>query len=132
MSNKAVAVAVMVLLAFLAGGGAGWLAKGSCAKAEARSVSVGRELEKASFAANSLRTMAEQPTVAKELQELQLRSAVARLDKLTEASVDFDIPIPNLLSGLRRAEEYAASNGLTETAQQARRIIERLHRMRAV
>lgn len=131
MRSKVVYVSIF-LAVFLLGGTAGWFTKSACAAAEARSLSVARELEKAAFSANSLRLLNEKPATAVKLQELQLRSSVSQLYELTAVPVRFDFAIPNLLEGLNHAEEYARSHGMLDTAQQARRVMERLQSWRAV
>jgi hypothetical protein len=85
-----------------------YLAGYAQARKEHQAMALGRALENTSLCANSLNALAQdrQQTTTK-LLDLQLRSAVDNAEQLSRAGAQIDMPIPNLIDGLRRAKQYA-------------------------
>jgi hypothetical protein len=83
---------------------------------EADAALLGHSLEKITFAALNLNTLAEnRPEATRKLLEQQLRSGLETAEKFGDATLDTHIP--NLIDGVRRAKKYSDRLGDSELSK---------------
>lgn len=115
-----------LLVGIVIGIAIGWVGHIVRAENELRSVLVARDLERATFAVNTLNMQAVQPEKAEKLQLLILRSSLENLEELTRERVELPGSSSSVRQGLERAGLYAKTNGMLDLEKRASIVSRRL------
>jgi hypothetical protein len=115
-----------LLVGLLVGIAIGWVGHILRAEKDLRSVLVARDLERATFAVNTLNMQAEQPEKVEKLQLLILRSSLENLEELTREHVELQVKTTALRQGLQRAGVYAKAHEMPDLEEKASIVSNRL------
>lgn len=86
------------------------------------------EVEVAGLCANALRTREARPETERRLLELRMTSALTEADKSLVGAAQIPIAIPDLIEGVRRARQYAASKDMRAVVTECDRLLAALAR----
>lgn len=111
------------VVSLLLGGGLGVGLERRRAAADRRLTAAIQQIGVAGLCADALRAAAEaRPETERRLLERRMASALEQADEMLVGAAQPDLPIPNLIEGVKRARQYAASNTLPDVVKSCDRV----------
>jgi hypothetical protein len=125
--RKNIIFAVVATLIAVLGVATGWKMRGQRIEKDTNMVMLARSMESASLTSGALSCLtSDQKDKAILLLRLSLGSSVTQADDLVKRGTRIPPYSVNLIKGMTQAQQYSSSNGMADTAAEAKRVLDAL------
>ena len=127
MMRKNIIFAIVAILMAVLGVVAGWAMRGQRIEKDTNMVMLARSMESTSLTTDALSCLtSDQKDKAILLLRLSLGSSVMQADDLVKRGARIPPYSVNLIKGMTKAQQYSSSNGMADTAAEAKRVLDTL------